>query len=129
MSVSVVIYLVDLINEFLPPHEELSLGLALVPGAQPEVGGVELDPDEGGHVVAGVEHLHRLGEQVLQLLAVQPRRLYRRDEVLVQLPDGVRGLARAAVPARPVRLAVQRVGGQDEALPGDCASLDILHPG
>ena len=38
----------DLVDDLLPPHEELHLGLAVFPIAELEVGRVEPDPDEGG---------------------------------------------------------------------------------
>ena len=107
----------DLVDDLLPPHEELHLGLALVPGAEPEVGRVELDPDEGGDVVAGVEHPGRLGQQVLQDAAVLTRPVHRGEEVVVELRDGLGRLGEAAVATGPDSLAVQGVGGEDEALP------------
>ena len=107
----------DLVDDLLPPHEELHLGLALVPGAEPEVGRVELDPDEGGDVVAGVEHPGRLGQQVLQDAAVLTRPVHRGEEVVVELRDGLGRLGEATVATGPDSLAVQGVGGEDEALP------------
>ena len=87
----------DLVDDLLPPHEELHLGLALVPGAEPEVGRVELDPDEGGDVVAGVEHPGGLGEDVLQGTAVLAGPVHGGEEVIIELRDGLGRLDGAAV--------------------------------
>ena len=86
------IHLVNLVKKFLPSHQQLHLGLALVSRAQLEEGAVQLYPGKSWNVVTWVEHLASLLQQVLQCKAVVRGRLHRLPEVVVQLLNRIGSL-------------------------------------
>ena len=64
--------LINFIQQLFSSHEQLAHCLFSVPQRKSQEGCIHLDSDLRWNVVAGVEHLGRLLQQVLQLRAVLP---------------------------------------------------------
>ena len=101
--------LIHFIQQLFPSHEQLALCFSCVPLRKSQECCIHLDSDQSGNVVAGVEHLGGLLEQILQLQAVLSGGDDGGLEIIDKFSDRVCRLPNSAVTTSPIGLWIKRI--------------------